>query len=71
MRGLTNEERYVLTCSVGTSPTSLRNVLDLRKRGLIHTEREADGGVYYTVLAAGELALRLDAAARQLEGVSA
>lgn len=71
MRGLTTEERYVLTCHVGESPTTLRNVLDLRKRGLIHTEREADGGMYYTVLAAGELALRLDAAARELSGVSA
>lgn len=66
MRGLTPDERYALTCHVGESPTTLRHVLDLRRRGCIEleTERELDGSWGYSVTPTGELALRLDAAAR-------
>lgn len=65
MRGLTNEERHVLTCAPGTTPSTLRNVLDLRKRGLIAVDHHGDHADY-TVLPMAQLALRLDAAARAM-----
>lgn len=70
MKGLTQEERYILTCPIGAQPTTLRNILELKKRGLVEYDHLGDRAMYgVTPLAA--LALRLDAAAREGSGVSA
>lgn len=69
MRGLTPEERHVLTCPIGAQPTTLRNILDLKKRGLVEYDHHGDHAMYgVTPLAA--LDLRLDAAARAIAGVT-
>jgi hypothetical protein len=68
MRGLTETERAVLTCPVGAGPFTFRDLLELRKRGLVTTEHHGDHGEY-SVTPQAAVALRLDAAARAM-GVS-
>lgn len=80
MRGLTNEERHWLT----SDACDLEIADRLEARGLVVTGNCVDcgkpepecsdeccGDIEMPLTALGHLALRLDAAARQLEGVSA
>lgn len=68
MRGLTDEERAILTCPTGAGPFTFRDLLQLEKRGLVATEHHGTWGEY-SVTPQAAVALRLDAAARAIGGL--
>ncbi len=63
MRGLTNQERALLTGKVGVQQFMLSDLLPLVRRGLVTYEHLGDHAEY-ELLPDAELALRLDSAAR-------
>jgi hypothetical protein len=69
VRGLTDKERAILTGPTGSGPFTYRDLLPLQKRGLLTAEHLGDRGEY-AVTPDAALAIRLDAAARALAGVS-